>query len=110
VPGGARARAPAAARLGGVPRLVETAGGLLDHDSVHVAARVPAALDAGVRAQRVADLVALVGIVEGDAHLGMAGGYDGDGDAVVRAVAVRRAEVRGQGAARGHLPEPRRAG
>src|SRR5205085_10551927 len=85
-PGGAGTGPPGPVHHAGVPGLVEPAGALVDDDRVLVTRRVPATLDLGVAAERVADVVALVGVVEPHRHLRVRAVDDGDRDAVIRAV------------------------
>ncbi len=102
----AGAGGPTAALLAGRPGLVEPAPTLVDDDGMHVPTGVAAALDAGVGAERVGDAVALAGVLEPDADPRVRAGHDGDRDPVVRAVAVRRAEVRVQPDSGRHVGEP----
>ena len=66
VPGRAAARSPVGALRAGVVQLVEAARVLVDHEHVAVTGRIEAAFDQRARRDRVADLVGLVGVVEGD--------------------------------------------
>src|SRR4051794_21277640 len=90
-----------------VVQLVETAGAAVDDEHVPVAAGTLAALDLAVRAERVAHIVALVGVGEMHVHTLVAVADDGVRDAVRdRLCAVGRSEVGMQLAARRHVRQP----
>jgi hypothetical protein len=90
-----------------VPQLVEAAGVLVDEDHVAVTACGASALDLRVAAQRVADGVTLVRVVERHVHGRMSVRDDGVRDAVGhRLRAVRRPEVGVQLAGRRHVRDP----
>src|SRR6202008_439697 len=66
----------------GVVELVESAGGGVEHDRVLIPAASGASLNRGIRPERVWPRVALVGVVERDAHLRVAGVGDDERDSV----------------------------
>ncbi len=96
-------------RVAGFPQLVERAGPGVDHDGVAVAAGVPAALDGGVRAERIGPAVALRRVGELDPDQPVPVGHDPVRDAV-RVTAGIGPEVGVQvGAAGVHAGQPGRA-
>src|SRR5262245_27929808 len=70
----------------GVEKLVEFPGVDVDHEHVTIAARRRAALDRGIRWNRIRPWIALVRIVERHRHFGLARSHDDVWNAVRRAV------------------------
>ncbi|CAB4687214.1 unannotated protein [freshwater metagenome] len=106
VPDRAGAGLPPRALLAGVPGLVEPAAVFVDDHGVPVAVGGATALDPGVLAEGIPHPVALIGVLEADLDARVAGRDDGDRDAVVRPVAVRRPEVGVQVDVARHVREP----
>ena len=70
VPGGTAAGSPVVAEPPGIEQLEEATCVAIDHQDVPVAGRIRSAFDERVRRDRIADLVGLVVVVEGDSRAG----------------------------------------